>query len=117
MIPARGQDGPERYVEELATVSRASVIDGGTGGWTLLLPGSGIGILYAAHFPDGIHLRGEVPPGGASEPGAYRGLIAAGADMDAHPIGHLHDLFCMGSADLLPGSTTAAWLYGCVCGR
>jgi hypothetical protein len=58
MIPARELDGPERYVEELATVSGASVVDGGTGGWTLLLPDSGLGILYAGHFRDDIHFCG-----------------------------------------------------------
>src|SRR5271166_4282648 len=110
MIPVREQDGPERYVEELATVSRASVVDGGTGGWTLLPPGGGVGILYAAHFCDDFRVRREVPEIGASESGAYRGFAAAGADMDTDPAGDHDDLLRLGSADLFPAGTASARL-------
>src|ERR1019366_1055902 len=115
MIPEREQDGPDRYVEELATVSRASLVDGEPGGWTLLPAGRRVGVLYAAHFYAGIRVRGEVPAHGASTGGADRRLAAAGVDVDADPARHFDDFLRVGSVDLLPGSASAEGSDGSVC--
>src|SRR5450432_2234230 len=115
MIPAREQDGPDRYVEEFATFSRASVVAGVPGGRAVLLPDRGVGVLYRAHFRAGVPVRGEVSQVRASQAATHRGLATAGVDLDAHPAGNLDDLLCLGSADLLPGSATAARRDGNLC--
>src|SRR5271165_2365411 len=115
MVPAREQDGPDRYVEEFATFPRASVVAGVPGRRAVLLPGRGVGVLYCAHLLHGVSVCGEVSALSASEGGADRRFATSGVDLDADTTGHLDDLLRLGSADLFPGSSAATGRYGSVC--
>src|SRR5579864_7534144 len=109
MIPTatREQDGPDRYVAEPPTFSSARLGAGVAGRRTLLLADRSVGILYAADFHRDFRFCCEVPARSAPASGADRRLAAAGVDLDAHSAGHLHDLLCLGFANLLSGSAPA----------
>ena len=53
----REQDGPDRYVEELPTLSSARLGAGMAGGRTLFLAGRGVGVLHAADLRADLRLR------------------------------------------------------------